>query len=58
MLAQDTLNFFQLDPEATHLHLVIDAAAIIDLAILFEASEIAGAVQSFARLVREWIWNK
>src|SRR5208282_295128 len=50
-LEQDGLDFRQLDAMAAQLDLRIEAALILDLAVLVDPSEIAGAVNAARRIV-------
>ncbi len=58
VLTQGGLNFAQLDPETTNLDLMVDAPQIIEGAVLAIAGQIAGTVQSGARLVAQRMDNK
>jgi hypothetical protein len=48
MLPQDRLDLAQLDPEAPHLDLVVDAAQEVDVAVGQQAGEIAGAIETLS----------
>ncbi len=48
---QHRLDFVQFDAVAADLHLRVDAAAILDLAVLIDAAEIAGAVDASRGIV-------
>src|SRR5687768_8379190 len=45
VLAKDSFYFFQFDPDATDLGLVIDAANIFVVPILPEPAQVSGAIQ-------------
>src|SRR5687768_2239136 len=54
MLQQPRFNFPQLDPKATQLDLMIDAADVLDDAIRSVAREITGAIKALAGGKRVW----
>ena len=52
-LEQDQLDLGQLDAVAAQLDLRVDAAEILDLAVVGDAAEIAGAIDAARRIVRQ-----
>ena len=48
---QHRFDLVQLDAVAADLHLRVDAAAILDLAVLVDAAEVAGAIDAARRIV-------
>src|SRR5215831_7946396 len=58
MLVESGLDLAQLDAEASDLHLMIDAAEIVDRAVRQVAGKVAGAIQPRSGSVAERIANE
>ena len=58
MRQKPRLDLAQLNSKAANLHLMIDAAGILDLAIGAPTRQVTGPVETFARPVREWVANE
>src|SRR6202022_3105702 len=53
MRQEPSLDLAQLDSEAADLHLMIDAAGILDLAVGTPARQVTGPVETLARILRK-----
>src|SRR5689334_1658285 len=58
MLKQQRLDLTELDAEAAHLHLVVQAAEELDVAVGQEARHVACLVEPCAALSGEGIWDE
>src|SRR5215471_13835409 len=58
MLVESGLDLAQLDAETADLHLMIDAAEVVDRAVRQVAGKVAGAIQPRSRSVAERIGNE
>ena len=55
VLAEDRLHLAELDAEAAHLHLMVDAAEKLEAAVGEAPHQVAGAVEAAARMVAEGV---
>src|ERR1044071_1563339 len=58
MLGENRFDFAQLDAEAANLHLIVAAAEKLDVAVLAEARQVAGAIHLCFGIVGERIRQK
>src|SRR5262249_28257326 len=57
VLPQHALDLPELDPEATDLHLMIDAPQVLDAAVRSPATPVSGLVRPRPGLDRERLWD-
>src|SRR5690349_9334462 len=58
MSCERRIDFSRLDAKSAHLHLIIDATPIFEIAVVAATRQVARAIETSAGFTTERIWNK